>query len=418
MPENIGLEHGLVTIDSVLLKASGENKNPIVNKTTDTKTPVLESILSIVAESNEEYTSEELPPSSALRPDLSPLQHTASHLLDSSALHGLIPRPGTCHQYVQHEESTANAVSPKGVSLFVLDQVPFTIRTATATDIEVLYHLQTYAFPALQNELISEEALSSLIASYPEWQYVAVVGDQVVAAFLLHPKDNEDESNAAKSKNVELHVELVAVHPKLQDGKELFCALASFALQRMLADATVSALYDGPTGLWSRMQKGTQVEQQYRWWNESKMLASFTVEPTVSQPEAQEKDGSFKVSNGIISHSLQDVSETGDSEDKMEDAPPAVTLDGKVLGCRTASFQPGCSLDDLILKVVDCMGQVELPLPETSLIDSLATTEEREGEEVVASLRAFEKPSQVDKIVAEARRLTQMMDLNATGNAL
>jgi hypothetical protein len=239
---------------------------------------------------------------SAGRSLLSSSQCTADLLVAAAAV-GLVPRPGSgCH--------LASSGGGSGLLLLHLDATPLTIRSSECqpackavklqlgcgslgqslpagslqvnsapacraivhacrpfaiagreSDADHLYWLQSYPLGGnLQRSALSmqqiQQQLPPLYGSQHQLQplcWVAEIGGYPAAALMLQPAAQQQHKHGRIGQVLE--VLLAAVFPEMEQSAEVFAALASYALQQLLADSSVAEVVQGNLLLLPAMQR-------------------------------------------------------------------------------------------------------------------------------------------------------------------
>eukprot|EP00887_Chlorella_sp_A99_P003362 scaffold26.g3362.t1 len=106
-----------------------------------------------------------------------------------------------------------------------------------------------HALAGLQRRVLRREELAAHLARHPELCWVAEVGTRLAAVLVLEPTPPPaavgEEGGHGRGAPGDLQIALAAVHPRLEERTEVFCALCNYVLQFLLADRAVSALRQG-----------------------------------------------------------------------------------------------------------------------------------------------------------------------------
>ena len=143
------------------------------------------------------------------------------HLMAKFAVLRLIPHPGKIKS-INNPES--------GSQLIVhLDSVPFIVRPAAEKDIATIHHLQAFMTKAVLRQHIAPKEIRSIIQQKNDLCWVAESDEILIAAVLLSQKQNP--KTAA--------VEVIAIHPLLEEKSEIIFAVLNFVLQYAAAHTEV-----------------------------------------------------------------------------------------------------------------------------------------------------------------------------------
>lgn len=317
-------------------------------------------------------------------------------LLAAAAAAGLLPRPGVGSHFL-----TASGVA---TSLLHLDPVPFVVRCARAEDAPAVHRLQSFARPALAPRRLGLARVRRLLQR-PErcWQWVAEVEGAVVAALVLAP-----EGRPAPGGGAALGVALAAVHPSLEEGAELFCALAHFALQRLLSEPAVEELRQGRLllkGGGGGGEEGAGAAQpgDGDGAGAGGLLARFFTAPGGSGARQPSETHLERVCEEEGEGDAQVSEHGGGSRGVLHAAAGAAGG----LAQRAVAYEPGCSFDSFVAAVVEGVGAVALPL---STPRAASTPAPAGGDSGSAALRA-----KLSSIVDEVRRMTQTLGTMGDG---
>jgi hypothetical protein len=287
--------------------------------------------------------------------------------LQAFAARGMLPRPGACSHLVLPSQRTAGTAAH-------FDQVPFTVRAPTDADAPALHQLQAHVAPGALRRRLSLRALRRLIqGGAGRWQWVAEVDGAIVAAVLL--------GKLPSGQSGTLEFRLAAVHPALEERAEVFCALANFAVQALLADPSVVQLLQGV--LCALPAAGPDA-----------MLARLAVAHSGKSDRSQTFPAQERRRSGNV--------EAGSS------SPPQ----------RDAVFVPGLSFDDFVAWVTAQTFTTSMPRRKTTLDGEALAAGAATGAAVTRAAPlspGAARRSKLTSIVKEARRLTSTAGLNDAG---
>lgn len=376
--EQLASEHGVVCLSTY----NKETNAVDIPKVLAVQTPaagggLLKRVLSMVPEGDAEESGADSDDSDRQATEGSSThKKTPNDGLAACGATGLLPRP----------DASVHAIdmgSGHRLTAIHMDQVPFTLRQATPTDAGAIHQLQAYVTPNLLHRRTSFHKMVKQLEALGRGRHcwVAEVGGQVAAAVLLQPAEGALGC---------LAFQLVAVHPALEERAEVLCALIYFVIEHLINNSAVHELCQGNLRL---APGGPDVP-----------VCTFktTGEKLGIVPEDDATVSSLPIAGSIVKETTTFLR-------------------------REVAFCGPLSLDSLIASSVGATAALAVPLPEAASMVASASVISLQGgvsgptrgvsiaSERTDGTSTSGLRSKATSIADEVRRLTQQLNLDATG---